>query len=470
MSSTDSASPTGFALTIRNGTIAALGGMFVGDIGIADGRVAALGRNLAPGREDIDATGLVVTPGAIDPHTHFARNSLRSGKISADDYESGTRCAALGGVTTVLNCAFQEAGESIDRVVERELDLADKSHIDYGFHLAVTDLSAPHIFEGIAKLVDKGIPSVKVFTSLPPYASGKSDILQVLRVAAEAGLVVNAHVEDHALCSHLTDNLLSRGCGNVRHFASARPNSAEALAVREMAAYARATGATLYLHYLSSAAGVAEAAAARNDGGRIYVETRPLYLFLDESSYNLAGSEANRYVCLPPLRSIEDQQYLWRALSNGDVQTYATDHVAWTNQQKGLEGQNFNEIPAGVSNIQTGVGMLYAEGVVKGRLTLARFVELIATNPAKIFGLWPRKGAIAVGADADVMLLDPEKRFSLTRASLASNADFDLFDGSTFVGWPVATIARGEIIARDNTMLSVPGRGRFVQREFPVLL
>jgi dihydropyrimidinase len=231
-----------------------------------------------------------------------------------------------------------------------------------------------------------------------------------------------------------------------------------------MSVYARATGATVYFIYLSSRAGIAEASRAREEGANVFVETRPLYLFLDESRYSLAPEEANRYVCLPPLRTPDDQEALWAGIATGEIDTYATDHVAWNSSQKGLEERPFTEVPAGMANVQTSIGMLYAEGVVKGRMSLQRFVEVTATNPARIFGLWPQKGEIAVGSDADLVLLDPTKRVELTREGMASNADFEIFEGRSCLGWPVVTIARGEIVSRDGRLSSSPGRGRFVPR------
>lgn len=451
------------ALTVRNGSVFTGGGLFLGDVGVDDGRITALADRLPPGRDDIDATGLTVVPGAIDPHTHFSIFSGRSRTQSVDDYEVGTRAAILGGVTTILNCTFQRAGEDLEAAVERELALAAPSHLDYGFHLAVTDLSVPGALDQVRQVRERGRASVKVFTSMPPYKLDKVGLLDLLAAAAEADLTVNVHVEDHALCTHLTTDLIDSDRSSVAHYAAARPALAEALAVEEVASYARAVGARVYFIYLSSAAGVDAALRARREGSDVLIETRPLYLFLDESRYQLPTAEAQRHVCLPPLRTPSDQNALWRALRDGEIDTYATDHVAWTAEQKGLQQKPFPEIPAGVSNIQTSVGMLYSEGVEKGRISLSRFVELTSTNAARIFGLWPRKGTISIGADADLMLIDPSRHFEVRRDALVSRADFDLFEGQAFDGWPVTTIARGEVVVRDGHVVSTPGRGRFLQ-------
>ncbi|WP_166459611.1 amidohydrolase family protein [Amycolatopsis pithecellobii] len=450
-------------MTVRNGTVVTGGGPIRADIGIDGGRIAAVAARLTPGTTDIDASGLVVVPGAIDPHTHFAIYSARSRTRSVDDYEAGTRAALLGGVTTVLNCAFQRPGEDLDTAIGRELELARMAHIDYGFHVAVTDLDVPDSLGQIRRLRSRGQASIKVFTSLAPYLLPKRDLLRVLEVAAETGLIVNVHVEDDALCTHLTSRSLESGRSSVAHYASARPAVAEALAVEEIGVYARAAGASVYFIYLSSEAGVRAALRARRAGTRAFIETRPLYLFLDDTRYSLPVTEAQRYVCLPPLRTPADQEALWHGLRSGDIDTYATDHVAWTAAQKGREELPFPEVPAGVSNVQTSVGMLFAEGVRKGRISLSRFVELTATNPARIFGLWPRKGTIAVGSDADIVLIDPARRFTVRSDVLASRADFDLFEGQEFVGWPVVTVSGGEVVASDGQLLSSPGRGRFLQ-------
>jgi len=444
-------------------TVVAGGGAVVADVGVDDGRITSIAASLSPGRDDVDASGLIVVPGGIDPHTHFAIYSGRSQTQSVDDYEVGTRAALLGGITTILNCAFQRPGDDLDTTLHRELELAAPSHIDYGFHVAVTDLEVPGTLDQVRRLRERGRTSIKVFTSLPPYKLDKDRLLDVLATAAEADLVVNVHVEDHALCTHLTNQLLGSGRTSVDNYPAARPPLAEALAVEEVAAYARSVGARVYFIYLSSQAGVAAALRARRSGAEAFIETRPLYLFLDDSRYALPVAQAQRYVCLPPLRTPADQDALWRALRDGEIDTYATDHVAWTADQKGLTHKPFPEVPAGVSNVQTSLGMLFAEGVAKGRISLTRFVELTSTNSAKIFGLWPRKGTISVGADADLVLIDPTKQFEVRSEVLESRADFDLFEGQVYTGWPVVTIARGDIVTGDGCVLSSPGRGRLLE-------
>ena len=454
----------------RGGTLATSEGPLRADLAVADGRVAAVGLDLdAHGARLIDASGMIVAPGAIDVHTHFA-NRVAEG-VTADDYESGSRAAAAGGITSFINFAFQEPGQTLRAALEAELERArGRSLLDFGVHLVVTDLSVPGLLDELPALAEEGCTSLKLFTAVGNLELSPREVLGVLDAAARNGLIVNVHAEDGPLIDHLTHRLLAEGRRSVEHLPAARPPAAEALATATVAAYAQATACPVYFVHLSCRAALDAVREVRRRGAEIYVETRPAYLYLDASRYRLPDREGNKFVCWPPLRERDDQAALWEGLRNGEVQTYATDHTTWLQAQKMDPALAFDDIPGGVSNVQTSVGMLFAEGVARRRISLARFVEVTASNPARLFGLWPRKGTLAVGADADVVVIDPQRRFTVAAEAMESRSDFDPYEGYEGVGWPVLTMAAGEVIAAEGGVHAGPGRGRFLVRSRPARL
>jgi dihydropyrimidinase len=453
-----------FDCIVRGGTLATAKRTFDADIGISGGRIAAIEPSLrGDAGSVIDASGLVVAPGAVDVHTHF--DTQVGGEATADDYESGSRAAAAGGITTYVNFAFQDRGGGLAAAIDREKAKADgRSLIDYGFHIAVIDPDAPGALEELPALAANGFTSVKIFTANVGMALSDRDVLRVLQAAADAGLMVSVHAEDQALVDHLTGRLLDQGRHGVGNLVHARPAQAEAAATARVAAYAGALGVPVYIVHLSCRAALDAVRAARRAGARVYVETRPAYLYLDASRYRLPGRQGNNYVCWPPLREAGDQAALWQGLAGGEIQTYATDHTTWMAAQKLDPSLSFAEIPGGVSNVQTSIGMLYARGVQAGRIPLTTFVAVTATNPAKLFGLWPRKGCLAVGSDADLVAIDPGRPFRVTAAVMHSRSDFDPYEGYEARGWPALTISRGEVIVRDGQVLAKPGRGLLARR------
>jgi len=454
-----------FDLVVRGGRLVTAEGSFEADLGIKDGKIAAIARGLSNsgGSRVIDAKGLLVLPGAIDVHTHFATN-VGEGS-TADDYESGSRAAAAGGITSFVNFAFQEHGKSLRQAVDAELAKAEgKSHLDYGVHVAITDIGPTGVLDEIDHLATEGFPSIKLFTTIDDFKLSDEQIITVLASAARHGVIVNVHAEDDGLIRYLTGELLRQGKTQVSHLFDARPPEAEALATARIAAYAKAVGSVVYFVHLSCALALDAVRRARAAGTQVFVETRPAYLYLDRSRYQLPGQEGNKYVTWPPLRESADQLALWDGLRNGEIQTYATDHTTWTAAQKMNPRLTFAEIPGGVSNVQTSIGMLYSEGVSRGRLTENQFVAVCSTNPAKLFGLWPDKGTLAVGADADIMLIDPERRVTIQSRAMESRSDFDPYEGYQATGWPSTVISRGEVIVEDGRVQSRPGRGQLLRR------
>ena len=455
-----------FEKVIRGGTVTTAETSMAADVGIVDGRVAAVGLNLPTAPEEIDATGMLVMPGMIDVHTHFDHMVALVNAKNADDYDSGSRAAAVGGITTIVNFAFQEPGLSLRAAVEHELERAEgRSFVDYGVHQCVTDPTVKGVFEEIPKLADEGFASVKCFTTLSPFQLPDADILKLMEVARDNGILVNCHAEDETLVNHLTQSLLERGLTSVAYLPQARPPVAEEVATYRFATYARVLQAPIYFVHLSSAGALRSVRRVREEGGHIYAETRPVYLYLDDSVYDLPDREGNKYVCLPPIRSKDNQQVLWDGLRNGEIQTYATDHAPWKAAQKLDPSRAFNQIPAGVSNVQTSIGMLFSEGVNKGRMSAQQLVAVSSTNPAKLFGMWPRKGTLSPGADADVVLIDPKREVEVLGRDMLSASDYDVYEGYRGAGWPVMTILRGEVIARDGQIVAPAAGGRMVKRD-----
>lgn len=458
-----------FDSVIRGGTLATASELYQADVGIVDGRIAAIARDLpSDGAEVVPADGKYVIPGAIDVHTHFAtRLGKNLDRLSVDDYESGSRAAAAGGVTAFVNFAFQDKGRSLRDAIEREAGKAEgQSHVDYGFHIGITDVDVPGMLDELGPLADEGFASVKMLMAVvvPGWTLSDEKLLLVLEAAAKERILVSVHAEDDALIRHLSSRLVAAGSHEVRHLPNGRPPESEELATARIAAYGRLLGCPIYIVHLSCRRALDAVRAARSDGAEVYVETRPIYLYLDDSCYDGPPEEANRFVCFPPLRSADDQRALWAGLRNGEIQTYATDHNAWLLEQKGNSELAFPDIPAGLPNVQTMLGMLFAEGVLQRRISLSQLVAVTSTNPAKLFGLWPTKGTIAVGSDADLVLLDPEERVTIAAATMESRADYDPFEHRELVGWPCLTMSRGEIIFRDGRILSSPGRGRLLRR------
>lgn len=452
-----------FDTAVRGGQVWYQGGLATVDLAISGGAIAAIGADPGPADVDIDAEGLLVLPGAIDVHTHFDTDV--GGQATADTYESGTRAAAFGGITAVINYAFQTPGERLRDVIERERARADgHAHVDYGFHIVVTDPTAPHFDDDLTRLAEWGCPSIKLFTALD-FRLSDADILHVMAALADRHTLVNTHAEDGALVDHLTDRLLADGRTGIEQLGPSRPPLAEALATERMIGYAHATGCPLYIVHLSCEQAIDAVRRGRAAGAEVYVETRPAYLYLDETAYTAPGDEGKKYACWPPLRSEHDQAVLWDALATGEIQCYATDHTTWTLVQKIAPGLTFDQVPGGMSNVQTSIGMLYSEGVVKGKLTLERFVKVTAENPAKLFGLWPRKGQLHVGSDADIMLFDPNRDFTVHAQMMQSRSDFDPYEGYTSAGWPVATMCHGTVVAQNEALRVEKPRGEFLHRQ-----
>jgi dihydropyrimidinase len=448
-------------LVVRGGTIVTATDTVVADVGVAGGRIVAVAADLPTAPQEIDADGLQVLPGGVDVHTHL---DAPVGEVtSVDDFESGTAAAACGGITTICDYAWQAPGQTIAQAIETwKAKARAKTHIDYGFHVILSDASDERLAE-LPEAVAAGYPSFKVFM-IKEFGIGDLGILRVMRAARACGAVVNVHAENGEMLDLVASELLAAGKRDPRYYAETRPALAEAEATRRAIDYAALTGAETYIVHVSCRGALEAIRSARGRGLRICCETRPIYLALTEERYAAGGVEAAKMVGAPPLRTADDQAALWDALRLGDVQVIGSDNTSWTPEQKAAGKDDFTRVPYGVPGLETEMSVIYSEGVSRRRISINTFVGAFATNPARIFGLYPRKGTIAVGTDADLVLFDPQRTMTIDERLLHSRAGYDPFHGFTLHGAPVLTLSRGEIVARNGQLLSRPGRGEHLLR------
>ena len=451
-----------YDLVVRGGLVATASDVVVADLGIRGGRIATIDAGLAASAQEIDARGLVVVPGGVDVHTHL---DLDLGNMrTADDFESGTAAAACGGVTTICDYAWQTKGVGLAQTIATwKAKAHGRAHIDYGFHVILSEATDDRLSE-IPALVAAGFPSLKVFT-IREFGLADDALLRVLRAARGAGALVNVHCENSEMLDLAQADLVGAGRTDPRHYADSRPALAEIEATRRVIDYAELVDAEVYIVHMSCSGAADAVRAARKRGLRVWGETRPIYLGLTQDAYAKGGVEAAKVCGAPPLRTEADVTALWDALRAGDIQTIGSDNTSWTVAQKAEGANDFRKVPYGVPGLETEMRIVYSEGVARGRISLQTFVAAFATTPAKLFGLYPRKGTIAVGSDADLLILDPAATQTIDERALHSRAGYDPFNGFTVRGVPRVTLSRGEVVARDGRLLSRPGRGQLVLRQ-----
>jgi dihydropyrimidinase len=450
---------------IQGGTVVTEDGRRPANVAIRGSSIVSVSLSAPAARRVIDATGLLVMPGGIDAHTHLNSNwPFLEERRPADGFESGTRGAAAGGITTVCDFVYPLGDETLVDALKRVIDDAAASYIDVALHMVVMSSQDSRIAE-IDEVVAAGCPSFKFYTPHSDFIAHRTAYMRVLERVGSAGGIAMFHCEDAAIAEHSRDALVAAGRTAPKFYAHSKPVEAELAATVEALSMAAVAGVPAYIVHLSAAAVLDATIEARGRGATVFVETRPLYLYLTADAFDADDRIAARYIGTPPLRREEDRARLWSALAAGEIDVVASDHVGFTASQKYTPGDSFDSVPKGVANVETLLPMLYSEGVAPGRITLERFVQVIATNPARILGLYPRKGTIAVGSDADLCILDPKARRVLSGANLHSAADFELFEGTEITGWPAFTISRGEVVYESGAVTGRPGHGRFIPRE-----
>ena len=455
-------------LLVRHGILVTEAGRARADILVADGVVSRVGPGLPAGADRVvDASGLLVMPGGIDAHTHL---DMPAGDISTtDDFESGTLAAAHGGTTTIVDFATPEPGASLLAALDTwKAKAAGKAVIDYGFHMVLRDFSPATSRDVRTLAMQEGVTSFKMFMAYPGrLMAGDGAIAEAMRGTRACGGLVMLHAENGPMIETLVAKALARGETAPRFHAATRPPAAEAEATARAIALAEASAAPVFIVHLSCAEALAAVAGGRTRGVRVFAETCPQYLCLSDAEYERPGFEAAMFVMSPPLRAEADRDALWRGLADRTLDTVGTDHCPFgllepPHKQRGRD--DFSRIPNGAPGIETRLMLLWDEGVRTGRLTPERFVEVTAAMPAKVFGLWPQKGRIAAGADADIVLWDPARRVTLSAATHHMRVDHSLYEGRAVTGAPVMVIARGEVVVDGNAFVGQRGRGRFVAR------
>ena len=455
-------------LVLRGGTVVTVEGQRQADVGIRDGCVAIIhdrtGAGGAPptAAREIDATGRLLLPGGVDPHVHLHTEGLDPGEPGwVDDYTSGSQAALAGGITSVGNMSWVLPWESIaDRVRAEEALVARQAIADVFFHTVI--VSPNRVADEVGPAVRAGQSSMKIFMCIPTFEANVPQFSRAMKAAGDAGGITLVHCEDLATIECCTTMLTERAHADLGHFADSRPVEAETVATERAIAMCRATGAPTYIVHLSSARALAACVAARAEGLPLFVETRPLYLHMTSERYH--GHDGPLYVAQPPLREAADQEALWRGLSDGSIDTVASDHAPWTRELKMDPKLDVAHCRSGVAELDTMLPLLYTEGVATGRLSLERFVALTSTNAARLFGMYPRKGTIAVGSDADIAIWETRERRTVRDADLFSRAGHTVYAGRELRAWPHVTIRRGEVVFEAGKILGQPGSGQPIGR------
>ncbi len=457
------------SLLIKNGLIVTSENKYIADVYVKDEKISAISKDSDYSTDEIvDATGKYILPGAIDPHTHLCLQYMNT--HAKDDYKTGTIAAACGGVTTVIDFVTQRKGESILEALERKKTLAEGNvAIDYSLHPAITD-PREEVIEEIEKAIfDYGTPSFKIYM-VYDFRVNDSVILQLLEKTKKYGGLVQVHAENVHMIEYLHKLFEKKGNLALCYHPKSRPNIVEQEAVARVAKLAKFTDSRIYIVHLSTKEGLYEAKKAREKGTAIFAETCPQYLVLDEEKYMESGFEPAKYTMSPPLRSKESNDALWKGIRDGSVHTIGSDHCPFDLYGiKDMFGkEDYRKIPNGAPGIETLMMLMHSEGVVKGKITLEKMVEVVSANTAKIFGL-KNKGSISVGKDADIVVFDPEKKFTISCEKLHMNVDYNPYEGLDITGMPEIVYSRGKKIAifDDDRVKFVgeSGSGRFVKRE-----
>ena len=456
------------SLLIKNGRVITAVDDYKGDIFVESEQVNLIGKNLdVKADRVIDAQDKYVIPGGIDPHTHL--DMPFAGTVSADDFETGTRAAAHGGTTTLIDFAIQTKGRSTLEALETWHKKAEgKTAIDYGFHMIITDLEDDRVPE-MRTLADEGVTSYKLFMAYPGvlYADDAT-LFRAMRKAGEDGTVICMHAENGIVIDEIVKSALAEGKTGPKWHALTRPTRMEAEGVHRSIAIAEVADVPVYIVHLSSADALEQVVLARDRGAHVFAETCPQYLFLDHSYYEQEGFEGAKYVMTPPLREKWNQKELWRGLQMGDLMSISTDHCPFCfKEQKEMGINDFSKIPNGGPGVENRMSLVFNGGVVEGRISLNRFVELTSTASAKMFGLFPKKGTIAVGSDADIVIFNPDRKETISVNNSVThhmNVDYNAYEGFEVTGVSETVISRGKIIVENCEYVGKKGDGQYLKR------
>ena len=452
-------------LLLKNANIVTDKENYISDIYIADGIIKKIEKNIEiPDIKNIDIEGKYLIPGGIDVHTHF--NIDVGIAKSVDDFYTGTVAAACGGTTTIIDhMGFGPKGCSLHHQLEKYHEFAEKNAvIDYSFHGVIQHIDN-EILNEIDSMISDGIPSFKGYMTYD-YKLSDKDMLKLSYKLSSSGGLLTVHPENNDIIDYLKNKFAAEGKLSPKYHGESRPSRCEGEAVNRMADITSVTDCPLYIVHLSCEEGLNHIKEAKDKGQKIFAETCPQYLVLDESCYSLPENEGLKYICSPPIREKYHQEKLWEGIRKGYIQTVATDHCSFNFSEQKLMGKDdFRKCPNGLPGVETRVALMFSEGVSKGRIDINKFVEVVSTNPAKLFGIYPQKGCIAAGSDADLVVIDPKIRKKITKGEFHENTDYTPFEKIEIIGCPVMTISRGEIIVKDNKFIGQKGRGKFLKRK-----
>jgi dihydropyrimidinase len=455
-----------FDTIIRNGSVVTATDTYLADIAIANGKIAAIGKDLPTQNSShvLDAGGKLVLPGGIDVHTHL--DMPFGGTTSADDFETGTRAAAFGGTTTLIDFAIQYKGQPLRQAFDTWMSKAsNKAVCDYAFHCIVTDVSGGQLAE-MNDLVHEGVTSFKLFMAYPGvFMLDDGSIFKALQTTAKNGGMVCMHAENGSAIDVIVQQALAEGKRAPKYHALTRPTTAEAEATARAIALAEMAGAPIYIVHLSCNDALEKVREARDRGLPVYAETCPQYLYLSIENFDAPGFEGAKYVFTPPLREKWHQEKLWNGLKCDHLQVVSTDHCPFCfKEQKEMGRDDFTKIPNGGPGVEHRMSLIYSGGVASGRFSANRFVELVATAPAKLFGLYPRKGTIAIGSDADLVIFDPKRKHTISAKTHHMRVDYSMFEGIQVTGMPDVVLSRGKVVINGDKFLGRAGQGEFLRR------
>ena len=460
-----------FDLTVRNGRISTDTETFEADIGIKDGVIVAIEKNLSPGRDDIDAAGRWVLPGGIDSHVHVEQLS-GMGVMCADDFHSATVSAVFGGTTTIIPFAAQHRGMSIPAVIADYSRLArDKAVIDYGFHLILANPDETALTVDLPEAIRNGITSLKVYMTYDRLKLDDYQLLDVLELADREGALVMLHAENHDMIRWLAQRLIERGLKAPKFHGVAHDPLAETEATFRAVSLSRLLDVPVLIVHVAGQETVKVIRDARALGAQVHAESCPQYLFLTAEDLDQPGLEGAKFCCSPPPRDGASQEAVWEGLKDGTLGVFSSDHAPYRFDETGKlpkgEQTGFKDMANGVPGIELRMPLLFSEGVMTGRISIEQFVALTSTNHARMYGLAPKKGSIAIGADADLALWNPARETTITWSMLHDNVGYTPYEGRTLRGWPEVVLSRGRVVVKDNTLNAERGSGRYVPRGKP---